>query len=418
MVTAAASPAVSAPASPAVRGAASQAVHAPAQDGKTQAPIPQFREVYQSVPIEENSNGESSPPESETGQQHGDSKSGNPKRPSRDGNNDKTAITPPVFLGNPLSRSPLVLALPTLGQEADGKPENTGHDPQETTTPGGQTDTAPQTTPSITSTPAPASPVALPAASSLAFSIRLKPESPPATTQTASQSAPQNRIQPPNTSAARESQHSTVQQPGAPPPQEPQSVTPVKNVNPTTDGTSDRALATANSVPDARPSTSIADAPEVSRPLAAAAVHEVQAILPESPKAASANQEILLHLPGTNQSVAAVRLVDRSGTVNVSVHASDPELRTSLRSNLSDLASQLNGQGFKTEVIKPAVIAAHADNAQDSRHDGQRSANQQQQSPTPGDRQPQRDRRANSSRWLEELNQKTSGNPDAEGGSN
>lgn len=148
---------------------------------------------------------------------------------------------------------------------------------------------------------------------------------------------------------------------------------------------------------------------------ASAAVHDA-ALAPEGPKAAMTS-EILLHLSGRDQSTAAVRVVERSGTVNVTVHAPDADLRTSLRSNLGDLATQLNAQGFKTDLVKPTVLATHADNARDSRHDGERSNGQQYQS-TAGERQSQRQRRTGSDRWLDELEQETSGDAGTEGGTN
>jgi hypothetical protein len=111
-----------------------------------------------------------------------------------------------------------------------------------------------------------------------------------------------------------------------------------------------------------------------------------------------------------------VRVIDRSGTVNVTVHAADAELRTSLRSNLSDLAIQLTSQGYKTEIVKPTVIAANANNQHDSRESGRDASGQQQHQSTPDGRQPQRDRRSNSDRWRHELDQETSGTPGTPGG--
>jgi hypothetical protein len=140
------------------------------------------------------------------------------------------------------------------------------------------------------------------------------------------------------------------------------------------------------------------------------AIQDVQPILPEIPKP-PASTEILLQLAGKDQSTASLRVVDRSGTVNVTVHAADADLRNSLRSNLSDLASQLTGQGFKTEMAKPVVIAANAENQQDSRHSGQGTPSQQQNHFAQDGRQPQRDSRANSDLWRDELEQETSGTP-------
>jgi hypothetical protein len=145
------------------------------------------------------------------------------------------------------------------------------------------------------------------------------------------------------------------------------------------------------------------------------AIQDVQPTMPELPKP-PATTEILLQLAGKDQSTASVRVVDRSGTVNVTVHAADAELRSSLRSNLGELASQLTGQGFKTEVAKPALIAANAENQHDSRHGGQNSGSQQHNQFSQDSRQPQRDRRANSELWRDELEQETSGTAGTPGG--
>jgi hypothetical protein len=138
-----------------------------------------------------------------------------------------------------------------------------------------------------------------------------------------------------------------------------------------------------------------------SLPLAAQEVH----VLPlETPKPA-ATTEILLHLTGNDQSSAAIRVADRAGSVNISVHATDPDLRNSLRSNLGELSSQLNTQGWKTEVAKPATFVAHSETAHDSRSGEQRSSSQQQQSNGEDRQQPQRDRRTNQGRWQDEFEQ-------------
>ncbi|MGD0437428.1 MAG: hypothetical protein ABSB86_13275, partial [Bryobacteraceae bacterium] len=125
----------------------------------------------------------------------------------------------------------------------------------------------------------------------------------------------------------------------------------------------------------------------------------------------------LLHLQGNDQSSAAIRVVDRAGSVNVSVHASDTELRNALRSNVGELVSQLNGQGWKAEVDKPGISAARAQTSQDPQADGQRSPGQQQSS-NGSERQPQRDRRSGAGRWIEELQQQTSGQSGNPGGKN
>jgi len=126
------------------------------------------------------------------------------------------------------------------------------------------------------------------------------------------------------------------------------------------------------------------------------------------------NQGILLQVGGNNQATASIRVADRAGTVNISVHATDPDLRNSLRSNLGDLSSQLNTQGWRTEVSRPVPAATHAENARDSRSEGERSSSQQQQT-TGGGRQQSQQRRANSGRWQDEF-EEVSSQPASTGG--
>jgi hypothetical protein len=145
----------------------------------------------------------------------------------------------------------------------------------------------------------------------------------------------------------------------------------------------------------------------------ALAVQETHLMTPDLPKP-STSTGILLHLAANDQSSAAIRVTDRAGAVNVSVHASDPVLRESLRSNLGELSNQLGNQGWKAEMLKPAAIAAQSDNQQDSHPGGQRFSQHQQS--FGGDRQPQRDRRAPGGRWDQEFEQQISGGDAHPGG--
>lgn len=159
----------------------------------------------------------------------------------------------------------------------------------------------------------------------------------------------------------------------------------------------------------ALPSSGLAEAAHDSPSLAA---QETHLMTPELPRT-SASTDILLHLTGDGQSSAAIRVADRAGTVNVSVHAADPVLRESLRSNIEQLSSQLTGQGWKADVMKPAAVAAQSDSQPDSHSGGQRSSQQQQS--FGGDRQ-QRDRRAQAGYWQQELDQQISGGDAQTGG--
>ena len=152
-----------------------------------------------------------------------------------------------------------------------------------------------------------------------------------------------------------------------------------------------------------------AEAAHANPPLAA---QETHLLAPELPKS-SATSEILLHLTGNDQSSAAIRVSDRAGSVNVSVHASDPVLRESLRSNLGELSANLTNQGWKADVTKPAAVATQSGNQQDSHEGGQRGSQQQSFG---GDRQPQRDRRASGGQWQQELDQQTTGGDAHPGG--
>ena len=163
------------------------------------------------------------------------------------------------------------------------------------------------------------------------------------------------------------------------------------------------------------PSTPAApQAPPILRASVTAQLAEVRPLIAEAPKVSPSN-EVLLHV-GEAQSSAAVRVVERAGTINVAVHATDPDLRNSLRSNLSDLTAQLNAQGLKTEGVRTTSMQGASENRPDQGTHEQRSSGQQQSSHQ-GDRQGQRDRRGNG-QWLEEFADQTSANAGNPGGKN
>ncbi|HMD50941.1 MAG TPA: hypothetical protein VKG79_17635, partial [Bryobacteraceae bacterium] len=170
--------------------------------------------------------------------------------------------------------------------------------------------------------------------------------------------------------------------------------------------------------PDSRPAFNSSSRPATTEPSIPASIQDIHALPADAPKTASPS-EILLHLDN-GQTSAAVRVVDRAGAVNVSVHASDQELRTSLRTNLNDLSAQLNAQGVKTESTRTASSLGSSENrsdqgAQDQRSNGQQQ--QQQQFSQQGDRQSPRGRRA-SAQWLDELQEQTSASIANPGGNN
>jgi hypothetical protein len=173
--------------------------------------------------------------------------------------------------------------------------------------------------------------------------------------------------------------------------------------------------ATVAQAADPQPQIQMTSPQPSANPSTVAAVHDAQPVLPETTRPTAATGEIVLQL-GAKDQAAAVRVTDRAGAINVSVHAADPDLRSSLRSNIGDLASQLSHQGWKTDVVKSGTLLTRAETSQqDSRQDGQRSFSQQQSS-AQGERQPQRDRRANGNQWMAELEEQASGNSGNSGG--
>ncbi len=363
-----------------------------------------FKDVYGNV-----SSGEDSKSDAGSKQKATDATDAKPKKSSTDDGNDKTAVAvTPSPHGLVLQKAPLAFMFSSLRQDtsqsvADESASATQDNPQSSGGSAAQTDI-----PHLLVTPLQtAASTLVPADEKLAFSARLtQPDSLPLPVQAPRLAVPQPTRLPANpearttagpaTASAGKDAYQTVDLKKA---TAPEVILPAREV-------------AAASAFDFRQTTSQFHPaePVSAAPARSLAIQDVQPILPEIPKP-PASTEILLQLAGKDQSTASVRVVDRSGTVNVTVHTADSDLRNSLRSNLSDLASQLTGQGFKTEMAKPAVIAANAENQHDSRHGGQDTPSQQQNHLAQDGRQPQRDRRANSDRWRDELEQETSGTP-------
>jgi len=377
-----------------------------------------FQDVYRSVPTDDESHSDAAP-QTKTG---AGTVTKSKKSSAADGNDktDVTATSTPRPLV--LQKVPLTFAFPSLGSEVEPR----AADESASGTDDGPDDSTHSANTSANSAGVPdfvlplaksgqADATALIASNEkLAFSARLtQPDAPPAPepatrTSTPSQPSGSQSGDDPRASADSASaasgkdpyQAADVKKADAP-----ETVTPIREIS----STSALDLRQAASAPQ----------PVEPAPAASArslAIQDIQPALPEIPKP-PASTEILLQLGGQDQSTASVRVVDRLGTINVTVHAADPDLRSSLRSNLSDLASQLTGQGYKTEMVKPAMLAANADNQHDSRQSGRDASGQQPQHQfTPEGRQNQRDRRANSDRWRDEFQQETSGAPGAPGG--
>ena len=70
--------------------------------------------------------------------------------------------------------------------------------------------------------------------------------------------------------------------------------------------------------------------------------------------------EISLRVNGPDQSSAAIRVVDRSGEIRVSVHASDPQLANTLRSDVDQVRSHMTSRGWDAEVWTPQTTTTTA----------------------------------------------------------
>ena len=248
----------------------------------------------------------------------------------------------------------------------------------------------------------------------LAFTMQLQESKPgPARQQTASPAPPA-----PNQSTNNAKSDSRTSPPVIPAIPERQTAGPeiLKRVAspPTQPGWMEAAVVTRASM--ATPESAPVPAPAESHAHSIAAAQDLQPLVTEAPKL-PVSSDIQLHLTANDQSSASIRVTDRAGTVNISVHASDPQVRNSLRSNLSDLSTQLNTQGWKTEVVKAAPVMAPSDGGQHTPADSKHSSGQQQQSGN-AERQPQRDRRANGGQWQEEFEEQLSGNDTNPGGKN
>ena len=241
--------------------------------------------------------------------------------------------------------------------------------------------------------------------------IQAKSSIPEPKTDTLQQAQQQSMAQsqtPENTRHGTESPASTSEKPDPRSTKDgsPQRPTEAANISPRW---SEIGAPQTTDVGPAHSSAELTKAPGDNSPLA---IQETHIAAPEMPKATGPS-EILLHLAGGDHASAAIRVAERAGTVNVSVHASDPVLRESLRSNLGDLSAQLGQQGWKAEVTKPAVFPTSSDNQQDSHARGQQSSHQRHA--FGGDRQAPRERR-NTKDWQQELDQQFSSGSALSGG--
>ena len=117
--------------------------------------------------------------------------------------------------------------------------------------------------------------------------------------------------------------------------------------------------------------------------------------------------EISVRVSGPDQTSAAIRVLDRSGEIRVSVHASDPQLANTLRSDVDELRSHMANRGWDADVWKPEGTATSSTPA--SVNNGKSESQNPDNSAGRRDAQPQqqsRQQQNNSEKrpeWMDEL---------------
>jgi len=115
--------------------------------------------------------------------------------------------------------------------------------------------------------------------------------------------------------------------------------------------------------------------------------NEIEVNTGSQPQAA---RQISLKLTGEDATKVSVYVSERGGKVQIAVRSSDPELASSLRTDLSDLVGRLESRGFKTEAWVPtasrhtaagAAEQPSSNNSSGHPRDSGSSANQRQGRP-------------------------------------
>ncbi len=131
------------------------------------------------------------------------------------------------------------------------------------------------------------------------------------------------------------------------------------------------------------------------------------------PAAAPAgNHDITIRIPDATDQGTAVRFVERSGEVHVSVRTGDAEMAQTLRGGLNDLVTRLEDGGIRTQVWQPGADAATSqNNSQQNNSQQQNNSNQPFADPdgsngrqySSGSHSEQESKQQNKPRWVEEL---------------
>jgi hypothetical protein len=131
-------------------------------------------------------------------------------------------------------------------------------------------------------------------------------------------------------------------------------------------------------------------------------------------KPAGPLKDLSIQVGQTQNDKVELRVVERSGEVQVAVRATNPDVAQGLRQGLPDLVDRLEQNGFRAEAWRPGVAATAVPGMGETRQRPMQSQHDQsqQQSQSGGQQQSRQQNRQNQSyrpQWVQELEGNLSG---------
>ena len=123
-------------------------------------------------------------------------------------------------------------------------------------------------------------------------------------------------------------------------------------------------------------------------------------------KAGGSLKDLSIQVGQTQSDRVQLRVVERSGELQVAVRAANPDLAQGLRQGLSDLADRLEQNGFRAETWRPGATVSSVQGTAETRHTGPEFHNDSSQSQSGGSqqgRQQNNQQQSNRPRWVQEL---------------
>jgi len=156
--------------------------------------------------------------------------------------------------------------------------------------------------------------------------------------------------------------------------------------------------------PDATPAAAEPQRLDASKALNAEPVQTQAATAATRP--AGPLKDLSVQVGQTQQDRVELRVVERSGELQVAVRAADPELAQGLRQGLSDLADRLEQNGFRAETWRPGTAVSTVATSADARQKSTQFQDNGSQPQSGGSRQGRQQNGQNQSsrpRWVQEL---------------